>query len=175
MPTALDPSNTARAFMTYQVNGAVHTMMVRVGDTVSDGTISEAVGALLDAMDSLLYGSLFVKFERSAPGSNIRLPATWSGPTEWGDGEADQNAPTAWSFTGKGTSGHKFALQIFGRSTEQNNNWRLAAADDSAIAAALAALETTEDVFNNINGDAPIYNQYANQSMNAYWQRKARG
>jgi len=174
MPIALPPDNTPRAFITYQVNGRNHTMMVRLGDSISDGTISEDVSAFLTAMDPLLYATVFVKFERSAEGSNVRLPADWSGITEWGDGDAEQNAPTAWSFTGKDFEGHKFALQLFGRATEQSNNWRVFAADDSSVTAALAALETTDEVFLTINQAGPIYNQYANQSMNAYWQRQAR-
>lgn len=171
---ALPPDNTKRFFLTYNVNGRNHTMMVRADGTVGDGSASEEIGAFIEAMEPKLYSTTFVKFEHSAEGSSVRLPSVWSGPTEWGSGASTPNAPSAWSFTGKDIAGHKFTLQLFGRSSAPTDDWRLSVADDSSIGAAVAALETEEAIFLTINNATPIFNQYANQSMNAYWQRKAR-
>lgn len=173
---ALPPESTARAYITYQVADAVHTMMVRVSSDTSDGTISEDVGTFLEAMTPLLYGSLFVKFERSDEGSNVRVPASWSGPTEWGGGSGDPDeAPFFFSFTGKDVAGHKSRVELFGRGRAAGDNWRIFEVDDSSIADALAALRTTDAVFNTIGGVGAIWNSYANKSVAQHWVKELRG
>lgn len=171
---ALPPSNTPRYFMTYNVNGRNHTMGMRADSTVDDAAASTAMGGLLDALEPLLYSSTFVKFEKSAEGSNVRVPAVWTGPTEWGTGTSTPNAPSAFSFTGKDIEGHKFAVQVFGRNQAPNDDWRVPAVDDSAISDALEQLNDSTFTWLTINNMSPILNAYANQSMNAYWQRNAR-
>lgn len=172
----LPESNTPRVFVSYQTQGRNHTMMVRVDDTVSDSAASEEISAFIEAMSPLLAASLFVKAERSAEGSNVRVPMTWSGITEWGIGGSgdDEQAPLFYSFTGKDTAGRKFRLEIFGRNTPPNANWRVYEADDSSIGNALDALETVSPVFLTIAGNGPIFNQYANQSISQHWVGQAR-
>lgn len=166
----LPESNTPRYFLTYNTCSHTHTMTVRADASVTDGTLSETVGAFLEAMEPGLFNSVFVRLEKSAEGSNVRVPATWSGPTEWGGASgAEQDAPLFWSFTGKDVEGRRFRLELFGRNTAANANYRLYAVDDSAIAAAIAELETIEPVFITIAGSGPIFNQYANQSVAQHW------
>lgn len=151
-------------------------MMVRCGSDVSDGTLSEDISTFIEAMAPLLASSVFVKFERSAEGSNVRLPASWGGITEWGSGGTtdDQQAPLFYSFTGKDGAGVRFRLEIFGRNTGPNVNWRLAAVDDDSVAAAITAMQTTDDLFNTVGGGQPIYNSYANESVSQHWVGQAR-
>lgn len=173
---ALDPANTPRAYVTYLVAEAEHTMMVRCSADTSDGTLSEDIGAFIEAMAPLLYNSLFVKFERSDEGSNVRVPATWTGPTEWGGSSADPDeAPMFFSFTGKDVAGHKSRVDIFGRGRAVGDGWRIFAADDSSIAAALVALRTTDAVFNTISGAGALWNDYANKSVAQHWVQERRG
>lgn len=174
LPAALPPDNTLRYYLTYNVNGRNHTMTVRADGDVTPTAASEDISAFIEAMAGVLYASTFVKFEYSAEGSSVRVPAAWGGITEWGSGESVPNAPSAWSFTGKSVDGHKFTLQLFGRNSAPTDDWRVPAVDSSNISDAIDALQTTDAIFLSISGAQPIYNPYANQSMNAYWQRKAR-
>jgi hypothetical protein len=173
---ALEPFNTARAYVTYTVAEAEHTMMVRTTEDTSDGTLSEDIGAFIEAVEPLLYNSQFVKFERSDEGSNVRVPAVWSGPTEWGGSSGDPDeAPMFFSFTGKDVAGHKARVDIFGRGRAVGDGWRIFAVDDSSIANAITALQTTDAVFNSIGGAGVLWNAYANKSVAQHWVQERRG
>lgn len=167
----LPESNTARAFLTYNVAGQDHTMMVRYDPAAADpATLATEIDNFLGAMSAQVYASLFVRYEVSAEGSNVRVPATWTGRTEWGGSSADPDeAPFFWSFTGKDTGGRRFRLELFGRGRAQGDAWRLYAADDSNISDAIAVLETEEAVFLTISGSTPFFNQYANKSVSQHW------
>lgn len=172
----LPEDNTARAFLKYRVQGREHTMQIRVDATATDAEISEDVGALLEAMDTNVSATQFVSFERAELGSNVRVPADWSGPSTWGTGAdiGDESAPNFWSFVGKDAAGRRFRLDLYGRSVAPNDDWRVFAADDATIAAAVAALETTDAVFLTINGGGAFYKQYANMSVSQHWIDEAR-
>ena len=172
----LDPANTPRAYLTYRVAGQEHTMMVRYdAAAASTAVVATEITNFINAMDPLLFSSTFVRFEISAEGSNVRIPATWSGPTEWGGTPADpDDAPYFFSFTGKDTTGRRFRLEIFGRGTGAGLPWRVSTADDTSIQAAVAVLETEEAVFLSIAGNTPIYNQYANRSVSQHWVGEVR-
>src|SRR4029450_4939611 len=123
---ALPPESTARAFFVYQTASQVHTMSARCDGSMTDAEVSAHFSAFIDAMAPLLYHGLFVKLERSDLGSNVRIPATYTGTTEWGITEADPDeAPFFWSFTGKDVAGHKVRVEMFGRGGATGDNWRL--------------------------------------------------
>ena len=172
----LPESNTARAFLTYRVAEQEHTMTVRYDQTgATTAEVIASIDALITAIGPLLFNTVFVRFELSVEGSNVRVPATWTGQTEWGGGAADpDDAPYFFSFTGKDTTGRRFRLEIFGRGTGAGLPWRVQAVDDSNIAAAVAALETENAVFLSIAGNTPIYNQYANRSVSQHWVGEVR-
>jgi len=175
MPAALSPDNTTRYYLTYHVQEADHTMMVRTSADVSDGTASENIAAFIEAMDPVLKASNFVKLERSEEGSSVRVPATWSGPSTWGSGEGDPDDQALFfSYTGKDVAGHKSRVDIFGRERASGEPWRIAATGESYIDDALAALRTTDAVFNTIGGDGAIWNNYENLSVSQHWVKKRR-
>lgn len=145
-------------------------MTVRHDGTVSPGDAAEQISAFLEAMDSQVYATQFIRFESAAEGSNVRVPQSWGGLTEWGSNAGDDtNTPQFWSFTGKSTDGRRFRLELFGRQAVTSDNYRVYAVDSTAIQDAIAALETTEPVFLTISGASPIFNQYANESMSQHW------
>ena len=167
----LPESNTDRAFLTYRVAEQEHTMTVRYNS--ESATLAEVITSIDDfitAIEPLLYSSSFVRFETSVNGSNVRVPQTWTGQTEWGGSAADpDDAPYFLSFTGKDVEGRRFRLEIFGRGVNVGLPWRIFAVDDSSVAAALAVLETEAAVFLTIAGNTPYFNQYANRSVSQHW------
>ena len=172
----LPPDNTARAFVTYQVDGRTHTLCARLDGAMSDGDASENISDFLSAMSPLVGATVFVKFERSDLGSNVRVPAVWGGITTWGSGGSgdDETAPLFWSFTGKSADGRAARVELFGRNIPPDENWRLPRSADTSVDAALAALETTDAIFNSISDVGVIWNQYANESISQHWVGQAR-
>jgi hypothetical protein len=171
----LDPTNTARAFVTYNADTVTHTLMVRINELADDADLSTQIGAVLDTIGDELSLCTFVKFERTAIGSNIRLPAVWTGPTTWGSGdpETDQQA-NFWSFTGKDSDGHKARVDFFGRHLAPNDDYRLQAADNVHIANTVSALTDASDSFFTIGLGTPIWNSYGNMSFAQHWVKQAR-
>ncbi len=172
----LAPDLTDRAYLTYRVAEANHTMTVRFDSTsITPTELETAITAFLTAMDAKVYASQFVKFEKSVVGSSVRIPSAWGGITEWGGGAGPQDdQPYFWSFTGKDISGVRFRQELFGRLPASNQDWRLAAVDDTSIEAALAAIETEEAAFLTADGGTPIMNQYANRSVSQHWIKENR-
>lgn len=173
----LNPNNTARAFLTYNVVGHDHTMMARYDPASADlATVIEQMSAFLDAIDPMVYPSTFVRFETSAEGSNVRVPQTWTGITSWGAGTPDPDeAPFFYSFTGKDPVGRRFRIEVFGAPGTQGAPWRYPAGALTGVDAAIAVLETEEAVFLSITGSTPFFNQYANRKASDHWVDELRG
>jgi len=173
--TPLPPDNTARAFWVYQTVSQVHTLSARCDGSMTDAEVSAHFSAFIDAMAPLLYHGLFVKMERSDVGSSVRVPAVYTGTTEWGVTEGDPDeAPFFFSFTGKDVAGHKVRVEIFGRGRATGDNWRLFEADDSSIADALTELRTSDAFWNTIGDVGAIWNSYANKSVAQHWVKELR-
>ena len=89
----LPESNTDRAFLTYRVAEQEHTMTVRYNsESASLAEVITSIDDFITAMEPLLFASSFVRFETSVNGSNVRVPQTWTGQTEWGGGPAGKLA-----------------------------------------------------------------------------------
>lgn len=172
----LPESNTDRAFLTYRVAEANHTLTVRYdSENATTAEVIASINDFLTAMDAKVYNSTFVRFELAADGSNVRVPATWTGLEEWGGGAGPQDdQPYFWSFTGKDLTGRRARVELFGRIPASNQDWRLAAIDDTSIGAALAALESESADFLSIAGNQPFWNQYVNRSVSQHWIKENR-
>lgn len=150
-------------------------MSARCDGAMSDADVSSHFSAFIDAIAPLLYHGLFVKLERSAVGSNVRVPAVYTGTAEWGITEADPDeAPFFWSFTGKDVGGHKVRVEMFGRGRAAGDNWRLAAVDDSSVQDVLDELNTSAAFWNTIGDVGAIWNTYANKSVSQHWVKELR-
>lgn len=172
---SLPANNTDRAFVTYTADTATHTLMVRVNGAASDGDLSEEIGGVLDTIGDELSLCTFVKFERAAEGSDIRVPAVWSGPATWGSGDPEANKIAwFWSFTGKDSAGHKTRVDFFGRHLAANDDYRVAAAANVHIADTIAAMNDAANSFYSIAFNTPFWNQYANESYSQHWVGEAR-
>lgn len=173
--TPLPPESTARSYFTYLVAGQNHTLTARGDGAASDATVSAHFSAFVDAMDAMVYASTFVKLERSELGSNVRVPATYTGTEEWGTGAADPDeAPLFYSFTGKDIFGRRVRVELFGRGRAAGDNWRVFAVDDSSIQAALDELRSVGAFWNTISDVSAIWNSYANKSVSQHWVKELR-
>lgn len=171
----VDPRNTKRYFLDYVTCGEQHTLCCRTDDALDSDDASAAFDTLFNTMTALLYNVVVVRMRVCANGSNISLPATFTGTGEYGSGAGPRSAvPDFWSFTGKDLTGHAVRVDLYGRSSGVNNDFRTPAADDSSVTAALEFLNTATLVFYTIEGNPAFWNPYANIGVNAYWQRQLR-
>lgn len=173
----LPPDSTGRAYLTYQVVGRVHTLTMRYDpESALPSEVVSALSDFIDAMSPLVYPSLFVKLETSAPGSNVRVPASYDGTLEWGSGTPDPDeAPFFYSFTGKDAAGRRFRAELFGAPSPQGHTWRKFAVDDSSVAAAIAVFEAESATWLTIGNAGPFINQYMNWSVSQHWIQEVRG
>lgn len=173
--TALPPSNTRRYFLDYVTCGEQHTLVMRTADTVSSDDASMKFATFLTAMSPAIYSLQVVRLRECVTGSNVSIPAEYTGTEEFGSGVGPRVAvPNTWSFTGKDASGRRVRIELFGRNVGLNDDYRLFGVDDTTIEATIAELESDGDYWKTIAGNVPFWNQYANEGVNAYWQRELR-
>lgn len=166
----LPESNTARAYLKYQVDNEVHTLVSRLAPGFTNDDINAMVDDFITVASPLVNDTTFVSLERSVVGSNVRIPVTRVGVTEWGGGGTfPERSPWFWSFTGKSIDGRRARVELFGRNVSNNVNWRLPGVDDSNVQAFIEFLQATEGSFLTISGEPPIWNAYANESISQHW------
>lgn len=171
----INPSNTKRYFLDYEVCGEQHTVCCRTDDATDADDASTAFDSVFTFMAPLLYETTVVRMRVCANGTNISLPATYSGVGTWGTGLGPRSAvPDFWSFTAKDLTGRAVRIDLYGRSSGVNADFRTAAVEDSSVTAALEYLNTASLVWYSIAGNPGFWNPYANIGVNAYWQRQLR-
>lgn len=172
---ALDPNNTARAYVDYEVAGQEHTFMTRIVEDATDAEVSAEISSVFTAWGPLVFLCTFLRFRRSIIHSNVTLPSTWTGAATWGSGVGPANTvPNFWSITGRDVLGHKVRWDMYGKGASFNSQFRLQAADDSTVEAVIAAIDATEGTFVTIADRTPLLNSYMNEAVSAYWQRQLR-
>jgi hypothetical protein len=110
-------------------------------------------------------------------GSNVTLPQTYLGTTQFGAGTAignDFRAKT-FSFTGRDDTGHKIKLFVFGAITQADGDYRLQVGTDTHIDQVVDYLNALNGFWNTINEGHPVWNAYANVGFNDHWIKRARG
>lgn len=171
------PTNlTSVLFVDYSVAGEAHTLQCRF---LAPGTLAGAKAAV-EAVFTAASGSLFdltitaARFRNQA--STVTLPTDWTGGTSFG-GVAGVHTDTAnyADFVGRSVEGRRVRVALFGWNTIKDSSqqdYRYQNTGD--VAAVLAVLNATTDVFLAIDGAAVIWKSYANGGINAYWRNKIR-
>lgn len=175
---ALPPSNTPRWWLDYTVNGDPHSLQMRTTSDKTNVQVSSVYNDLLSLFTAdNIYDINAVGLRHAVEGSDVSLPAVYTGSTSFGSGSAvdtDLRAKT-FSFTGRDDSGHKIKFQIFGAKSGANGNYRIDRGESFIMDAVEDYLNALNGFFNTINGAHPIWNLYANTGWNDHWIRKARG
>lgn len=176
--TALPPSNTERWWLDYTVNGDAHSMLMRT----TDGQTAAAVSSVFEDFLALftsdnIYGITPTGLRVALKGSDVSLPATYTGASSFGSGTAvdtDLRAKT-FSLTGRDASGHKVRLFVFGAKSGANGNYRVDRGENFIMDSVEDYLTALSDHWQTIAGLHPIWNLYANTGWNDHWIRRARG
>lgn len=173
---ALPPNNTARWFLDYNNGLNDHTMVIRSDGSAGQDEVAEAVGDFFTALDTLIAEITIVGLRVAAEGSNVTIPALWTGDPTYGAGALGEiERPQFLSFVGRDIDGRRTRVYVYALAALTENDYRIQAGDSAAVTNALTVLRRGGDgLFLTISGLQPFWNDYANVGLNAYWQRQAR-
>jgi hypothetical protein len=175
---ALPPSSTKRWWLDYTVNGDSHSILMRADAGQSAAQVSGVFSTLLTGFgDANLYQYDVTGLRYAEVGSDVSLPAPYTGDAQFGTGTAvstDQRAKTL-SFTGRDVAGHKVKFFMYGIKMQAQGDYRISIGEDVAIGAAITYLTNLTEHFWTIAGLQPIWNGYANVGWNDHWIKRARG
>lgn len=186
MPLAPLPENTtARYIVKYVANGRNHTVQFRY----DDGGVSAPPGFLFLGQLTVFFNAMAAYMPTDwelleawyiASGSIVTVPAGLpSGVTAGLMAPALSEAPGYFTFVGRSVDGRKVRLYLLGvgltpaNDTSYASDYRITAAEDAVVAAAVAALDVSEVL--TISGELPLWKTYVNLGYNYHWQKKLRG
>jgi hypothetical protein len=180
---ALPANATSRYFVKYFSAGRTHKASFRYtgGSGLPTPLFIELVGGFFDSLHALISSDfVFVSASYIAEGTNIELPMdTPPAITPSTVALTLGDSPRYVSFVGRGPSGHKIRVYVFGISLDPGDSAQVATQDYrvlpeeiTSIGNALTALVILNPL--TIGGDMPIWHQYANVGYNVHFQKKAR-
>lgn len=171
------PSNsTGVLFVDYSTGGENHTVQLRYqdGSSVVDAMI--ALDEFLTALDTLISVITITGARHRLISADVTLPITWTGAATYGSGTAP-HAKSAFyiDFVGRSPEGRRVRVSVFGSAEAIDlveSDYRLPASGD--VLAAIEALRSNGSTICAIDGLEPIWYDYANIGINAYWRNKIR-
>jgi hypothetical protein len=172
----LPVNNTARLFIEYTSGGQDHVCIVRMTDGAHEqegmdqyATLRPLIAAYLPSTDAV-KGARFC--ERLSTVSFPLAVAPVAGSL--GPSFAPDNKPNFVSFTGRSRDGYRVKLTVFSAAVLETERYREVAPTTGPAAALLGYLRNAATNIVTISGQKPIWNNYVNQGVNAYYQRKQR-
>jgi hypothetical protein len=172
----LPPHSTARLYIDYETCGFNHTQLVRAGTGVTPAEAVTEAAVIWGECSPLLHLVTITGARWSDALSDVSNPVAWTGDASYGGG-AGVAYETAkyYDFVGRSVAGRRVRLSFFGAvALEIGDNYRASVAENADVANVLAALGLAEGVFVAIDGFQPLWHQYADMGVNAYWRNKIR-
>jgi hypothetical protein len=172
----VEPSNTQRYWVDYTVAGHGHTLQMRTTDTVLDADAGATMAAFFAALTSQLLVLTIDGFRKAEINSNISFPVVWPGDDTYGAGAGDPYQSAHFmDFVGKGSGGRRVRASVFGVALEQfGGDYRMSAAESTVVADTIAVLTSDVEMWLDIGLNNPVWHNYANMGVNAYWRNKIR-
>lgn len=172
----LPANNTARYFLDYSVAGFSHTLINRVDPEVTDADAASVMDSFMDIVGAFCYPITVEGFRFQQAGLAVSYDVPWTGSAGWGTGAAiPANTAQYYDFVGRDTSGRRVRVATFGAGlVTSGGDYRISPAEATWVADALDALTQDGQMFLTIGGEVPVWKQYANCGVNAYWRNKVR-
>jgi hypothetical protein len=151
-------------------------MLCRAGSTVIAADAGATMAAVFAAASSGMRLQTIDGFRSALPGTNISVPEVWPGAASYGSGAGTPyESAQYWDFVGRGSTGHRVRVALFGAiGVTAGGDYRISVGELSNIAAVLAELTSDGDIFLDIDYQVPVWHQYADSGVNAYWRNKIR-
>jgi len=172
----LPPESPERWWLDYSTCGESHSLQMRCEDGATATDASTAFDNFLTSIDSQVYELTVDGLRRAANGSNISLPAVWSGEPTYGSGDGPHDHSAAYvDFIGRSIGGRRVRAAVFGGiNFSVGADFRVSAGESTVVEDALAALVAAEGFWIAIDGLQPVWHSYFNIGPNAYWRNKIR-
>lgn len=173
---AIDPWSSARYFLDYSVSGHDHTLMMRTDSTVVDSDAIAVLSDFLTLHHDFIYELTVTGLRFAQAGEHNTNDVAWTGDTVYGDGTGPEYT-TAWyyDYVGRDAGGIRLRVALFGANQVQmGNNYRITPIEAAFVSDALASLTQDAQMWLTVNNMNPVWKQYANCGVNAYWRNKVR-
>jgi len=141
---------------------------------------AEAASAFLDsfltALHDLFFQITIIGLRFQANDTDVSIAVPWGGdPTYGGSAGVAYQTAQYLDFIGRSSDGRRVRAGVFGCTfSEQGDNFRVTPAEQAAVGAALAVLNSDSDYFKSISSFSTVWKNYANCGQNAYWRNKVR-
>ncbi|HKY44547.1 MAG TPA: hypothetical protein VJM50_15770 [Pyrinomonadaceae bacterium] len=175
----LPENNTARLWIDYNDTQNDHSLMVRF--LAPDTPLSlamEHVHNFLTAVSPDFFQLTIQGARFAAQGSNISLPATWTGDSTYGTGTLlAVNAPREVRWVGRTQNARRVSFSLYGADIVTPDTYRIVSSGTNLPNVGVIAINAgSEDgVFVGIDGFRPTMKNYVNVNFNSYWETEARG
>lgn len=172
----LPPESTARVWVEYTALGQVHRLELRVRDlqtSVHAGQIFTQVANILKP--GLHTSDSFRACRWAGLGLKVSLPVDVTPVAGTNATTPDQaNKPNFLSWTGRDVAGRRVRVTFFNSMFPENVRYRIAPIPAGMELNMLNWLKDTTNNIATIGNSLPIWNNYVNVGVNAYFQRKQR-
>lgn len=178
----LPQNNTGRLWVDYLANSRQHTIMFRFGGAgLPTVTFQDGVNDFFEVNGFIMPTDwTFLGARVAVAGSDISNPFAL-GVTPF-SGDVTPNlaeAPAYVSYVGRSSTGRRGRLFLLGAGlspagdTGIYNNYRATTAESAAVQTVINVLNAFDPLA--IDGNAIVWNNYANLGYHSYWQKELRG
>lgn len=169
-------NNTNVLFVDYSTTINDHTLLCRFDADDTGADAMATVDAFLTALSPQLGDILINGARVQLLGTNVSFDVTWTGAVGYGDGTQTPASDAIFvDFVGRSSDGRRVRAAVFGTKTlTGGDNYRAVPGEVAAFDDARDILEGTGAAFLTISGLVPIWKQYANTGVNAYWRNHNR-
>lgn len=173
----LPANNTDVVWLKYTSGGTTHEMQYRVASSTTQADIITGATALANALKAWMHtGDSFVGLRHRDSGSTVSFPLAFTAiagtaSVTW---DVEEEAKFM-SVVGRSLAGYRVKMTFFTVVLVDSNAFRLARTGGSFADAFLDAVDAMSPAAVAIDGQAVVWNQYANVGYNSYWERQLRG
>jgi hypothetical protein len=174
----LPQNNTARLWVDYNDGENDHSLQVRF--LAPDTTLAIAMtyaGEFFEAIEDFLYEITINGARFAAAGSDISLPATWSGASTYGtDPMPTLLAPRETRWVGRTQNGRRVSFSVYGCKYTSPDTFRIVSdgANLPNLGVVLINDASDDGAFVAIDGFRPTMKNYVDVNFNSYWEAEAR-
>lgn len=169
-------NNTSVLFVDYATQGFPHQVQCRFD---SPSTVDDAMASVDEwfaAIANAIGETTITSARWLENGGSVTTDVVWIGSPAYGDGTGDPfESAQYYDWIGRSPGGRRVRVAVFGAQNLQNGgDYRSQLGEDVALDAGLAVLQAAEGTFLAIDGTQPIWKNYTNMGVNAYWRNKIR-
>lgn len=172
----LPHNNTITGWLEYTMDGVGHEMVLRFADGTTDTAAANAATGIANALRGIMpVTDSFSGFRIRAKNSLLSFPVVFAAVVGQNAGaKAEGNKPNFLSLTGRTANGRRARCTFFCVFQEPDANYRTGPGESSFVTAWRDQLMLSANNIVGIDGAPVVWNTYANQGTNAYWQRQMR-